>query len=81
MTPLLKVPEEYAESKRSLREYYHQKLAPASDIDLFIHGIEEPEEAIKKMEQIERTIKDNILWETTLVLHLYNDYSIKTYHR
>ncbi|RPB14615.1 ankyrin [Morchella conica CCBAS932] len=65
LTPLLKVPEEYAESKRSLREYYHQKLAPASDIDLFIHGIEEPEEAIKKMEQIERTIKDNILWETT----------------
>ncbi|KAI5840776.1 hypothetical protein DFP73DRAFT_557829 [Morchella snyderi] len=65
LTPLLKVPEKYAESKKSLREYYHQKLAPASDIDLFIHGIEDPEEAIKKIEQIENTIKDNLLWETT----------------
>lgn len=65
MTPLLKVPQEHAENKRALRDYYHEKLAPASDIDLFIHGIEDPAEAIKKMAAIEETVKNNLLWETT----------------
>lgn len=65
MTPLLKVPQKHAESKRTLRDYYHGQLAPASDIDLFIHGIEDPEEAIKKMAAIEETVKGNLLWETT----------------
>lgn len=67
LTPLLKVPEKYAENKRTLREYYHEKLAPASDIDLFIYGIEDPQEAIKKMAVVEETIKNNLLWETTTI--------------
>jgi len=37
-TALLPVPEKWAGSKRSLREYYHQHLAPASDVDLFLYG-------------------------------------------
>ncbi|CUS09476.1 unnamed protein product [Tuber aestivum] len=67
LTPLLRTPEEQGESLRSLREYYHDNLAPASDIDLFIHGIEDPQEAIEKMAAIESTVKDNLLWETTTV--------------
>lgn len=67
MTPLLKVPQKHGENKRAIRQYYHELLAPASDIDLFIYGIEDPEEAIKKMTAIEDTIKNNLLWETTYV--------------
>ncbi|TGZ78192.1 ankyrin [Ascodesmis nigricans] len=67
LTPLLPVPEEYAATKRALRNYYHEKLAPASDIDIFIYGLDSDEEAIKKMESIEKIIKDNLLWETTAI--------------
>lgn len=67
LTPLLVVPPQYQETKRSLREYYHQILAPASDIDMFIYGIDDEQEAIKKMEAIEKTVQDNLLWETTTI--------------
>ncbi len=65
-TALLPVPEKWAGSKRSLREYYHEHLAPASDVDLFLYGLNE-EEAIEKIKQIERKIKDSILHETTTI--------------
>lgn len=67
LTPLLVVPEEHAVNKRALRQYYHEKLAPASDIDLFLYGIEDEKEAIAKLEAIETTVRDNLLWETTYV--------------
>jgi ankyrin repeat protein len=62
----LPVPKEYSGSKRALRQYYHEKLAPASDVDLFIYGLNE-EEAIEKIKQIETRIRDSILQETTTV--------------
>jgi len=65
VTALLPVPDKYSTSKRALREYYHEKLAPASDVDLFIYGLNE-EEAIKKLKQIEAKIRDSILQETTV---------------
>lgn len=74
MTPLLMVPEEHALNKKALREYYHEKLAPASDIDLFIYGIEDPEEAIKKMAAVEDTVKNNLLWETTYLPRISHSY-------
>ncbi|KAI9818880.1 MAG: hypothetical protein M1827_007701 [Pycnora praestabilis] len=66
VTALLPVPEKYSGSKKAQREYYHQKLAPASDVDLFIYGLNE-EEAIKKIKQIETKIMDAILYETTTI--------------
>ena len=36
VTCLLAVPEKHAESKRALRQYYHEQVAPASDVDLFV---------------------------------------------
>ncbi|KAM5476955.1 hypothetical protein MauCBS54593_000226 [Microsporum audouinii] len=66
VSALLPVPEEYSESKRQLRHFYHEKFAPASDVDLFIYGLDE-EQAIEKIKQIERKIKDSILYETTSV--------------
>lgn len=33
-TSLLPVPAKWAESKRKLREYYHEHLAPASDVGM-----------------------------------------------
>lgn len=66
VTPLLAVPEAYSGTKRALREYYHEKLAPASDVDLFLYGLSE-EEAKAKIEVIEQSIRDAILTETTTV--------------
>ena len=66
ITPLLPVPSEYSASKRSLREYYHQIVAPASDVDLFLYGLTE-EEGVEKIKQIERQIRDSVLEETTTV--------------
>ncbi|TPX15381.1 uncharacterized protein E0L32_004361 [Thyridium curvatum] len=63
---LLPVPDEFSGSKRSLREYYHEKFCPASDVDLFLYGLSE-EEAVEKIKQIESCIRDSILTETTTV--------------
>lgn len=65
-TALLPVPEKWAGSKKSLREYYHRTLAPASDVDLFLYGLNE-EEGLEKIKQIEKNIKDSILHETTTI--------------
>lgn len=65
-TSLLPVPEKWAGSKRSMREYYHQHLAPASDVDLFLYGLNE-EQGFEKIKQIERSIKDSILHEVTTI--------------
>lgn len=66
VTSLLPVPAKYNVSKRALREYYHQKLAPASDVDLFLYGLTE-EQAIEKIKQIEQRVRDSILTETTTI--------------
>lgn len=66
VTSLMPVPEEYNGSKRGLRQYYHEKLAPASDVDLFLYGLTE-EQAVEKIKQIETKMKGSILAETTSV--------------
>ncbi|KAG9236672.1 hypothetical protein BJ875DRAFT_524495 [Amylocarpus encephaloides] len=65
-TALLPVPDKWSGSKRSMREYYHEHLAPASDVDLFLYGMNE-EQALEKIKQIERRIKDSILHEVTTI--------------
>ncbi|PLB49657.1 ankyrin [Aspergillus steynii IBT 23096] len=66
VTSLLPVPEKYRSSKRALRQFYHDKFAPASDVDLFLYGLTE-EEAIAKIKLIEDKVKNAILYETTTV--------------
>ncbi|KAK4938155.1 hypothetical protein LTR66_015120, partial [Elasticomyces elasticus] len=66
VTSLLPVPEQYRNSKRGLRKYYHDIFAPASDVDLFLYGLNE-EQAIEKIKHIEDQIKNTILYETTTV--------------
>ncbi len=63
---LLPVPEQYNRSKRSLREFYHEKFSPASDVDLFLYGLTE-EQAIEKIKEIEARVRDALLTETTVV--------------
>ncbi|KAI1339547.1 ankyrin repeat protein [Xylariaceae sp. FL0016] len=63
---LLPVPKEYKQSKRSLRQYYHEKFCPASDVDLFLYGLDE-KQAIEKIKEIETRIRDAILSEVTVV--------------
>ncbi|OAL28853.1 hypothetical protein AYO20_09333 [Fonsecaea nubica] len=66
VTSLLPVDAPHNESKRALRSYYHETLAPASDVDLFLYGLNE-EQAIEKIRQIETKIRDSILSETTTI--------------
>ncbi|KAJ9603170.1 hypothetical protein H2200_012465 [Cladophialophora chaetospira] len=66
ITSLLPVDAPHNESKRALRTYYHETLAPASDVDLFLYGLNE-EQAIEKIKQIETKIRDSILAETTTI--------------
>jgi len=48
-------------------EYYHQQLAPSSDVDLFIWGLDEAA-AFEKIKQIESHIRNAILEEVTVSL-------------
>ncbi|KAI9664804.1 MAG: hypothetical protein M1821_006252 [Bathelium mastoideum] len=66
VTALLPVPEEHKVSKKLLREYYHEIVAPASDVDLFLYGLDE-QGAIEKIKRIEQSIRDAILTETTTI--------------
>ncbi len=63
---LLPVPDEWNQSKRGLREFYHEKFCPASDVDLFLYGLTE-EQAIEKIKDIETRVRDALLTETTVV--------------
>ncbi|RYP91396.1 hypothetical protein DL770_002441 [Monosporascus sp. CRB-9-2] len=63
---LLPVPDKYKMSKRALRQYYHEKFCPASDVDLFLYGLTE-DQAIEKIKDIETRVRDAILSETTVV--------------
>ncbi|KAK2600284.1 hypothetical protein QQS21_005003 [Conoideocrella luteorostrata] len=67
---LLPVPKEFKVSKRKLREYYHEKFCPASDVDLFLYGLTH-EQAIEKIKQIECAVKDALLNEVTVVRTKY----------
>ncbi|KAG9249517.1 uncharacterized protein F5Z01DRAFT_669023 [Emericellopsis atlantica] len=67
---LLPVPKEYTTTKRKLREYYHEKFCPASDVDLFLYGLNH-EQAIEKIKQIEQSIRDALLNEVTVVRTKY----------
>ncbi|RMJ26284.1 ankyrin repeat protein [Aspergillus sp. HF37] len=66
VTCLMPVPEKFRDSKRSLRQFYHEEFAPASDVDLFLYGLTE-EQAIEKIRHIENKIKGSILYETTTI--------------
>ncbi|KAK2683117.1 hypothetical protein RAB80_001063 [Fusarium oxysporum f. sp. vasinfectum] len=67
---LLPVPKEFNTTKRKLREYYHEKFCPASDVDLFLYGLNH-DQAIDKIKQIEQAIKDALLNEVTVVRTKY----------
>lgn len=67
---LLPVPKEFTTTKKKLREYYHEKFCPASDVDLFLYGLTH-EQAIEKIKQIERAIRDALLNEVTVVRTKY----------
>ncbi|KAL2833986.1 ankyrin repeat-containing domain protein [Aspergillus pseudoustus] len=67
-TALLPLPADFAlaDSKRKIRQFYHEQLAPASDVDLFLYGLDY-DQAIEKIKHIERCINDSVLTETTTV--------------
>ncbi|OJD16461.1 hypothetical protein AJ78_03360 [Emergomyces pasteurianus Ep9510] len=65
-TCLLPVPAKFSSSRKAQREYYHEKIAPSSDVDLFIYGLDE-KQAIDKIKQIEKCIRDSILEEVSVI--------------
>ncbi|KAH6898608.1 hypothetical protein B0T10DRAFT_505216 [Thelonectria olida] len=67
---LLPVPKAFNNTKRKLREYYHEKFCPASDVDLFLYGLTH-DQAIEKIKQIEQAIRDALLNEVTVVRTKY----------
>ncbi|KAJ4196882.1 hypothetical protein NW755_001653 [Fusarium falciforme] len=67
---LLPVPKEFNTTKRKLREYYHEKFCPASDVDLFLYGLTH-DQAIEKIKTIEQAIRDALLNEVTVVRTKY----------
>ncbi|KAH7328643.1 ankyrin repeat-containing domain protein [Stachybotrys elegans] len=67
---LLPIPAEFKTTKRKMREYYHEKFCPASDVDLFLYGLTH-EQAIEKIKQIEQAIRDALLNEVTVVRTKY----------
>ncbi|RJE25339.1 ankyrin repeat protein [Aspergillus sclerotialis] len=66
VTCLMPVPQKYRDSKRSMRQFYHEEFAPASDVDLFLYGLTE-EQAMEKIRHIEKAIQGSILQETTTI--------------
>ena len=48
-----------------MQSEYYDKLAPASDVDLFLYGLTE-EQAVQKIREIETCIRDSVLAETTV---------------
>jgi len=67
---ILPVPAEFNTTKRKLREYYHEKFCPASDVDLFLYGLTH-DQAIEKIKEIEQAVRDAILTEVTVVRTKY----------
>ncbi|KAL4935267.1 hypothetical protein BDV06DRAFT_228985 [Aspergillus oleicola] len=65
-TSILPMPQKYSDSKRGMRQFYHEEFAPASDVDLFLYGLTE-EQAVEKIKQIERCIRDSILTEVSTI--------------
>ena len=53
----------------AFREYYHRQLAPSSDVDLFLWGLDEAA-ALIKIKQIESYVRKAILEEVTVSLRL-----------
>lgn len=66
LTSLLPVPKKHKTSKRALRQYYHEKIAPASDVDLYLYDLTE-DQAKEKIKQIEQHVRDSLLTETTTI--------------
>ncbi|KAL2861177.1 ankyrin repeat-containing domain protein [Aspergillus lucknowensis] len=67
-TALLPLPAECADadSKRKTRHFYHDRFAAASDVDLFLYGLDH-DQAIEKIRHIERCINDSVLTDTSVV--------------
>ncbi|KGM91729.1 uncharacterized protein PADG_12187 [Paracoccidioides brasiliensis Pb18] len=65
-TCLLPVPDKCSSSRKAQREYYHEKIATSSDVDLFLYGLNE-EQAIEKIKQIETCVRNSILEEVSVI--------------
>lgn len=66
VTSLLSIPKPHPDSKRSLRRYFHEIVAPASDVDIFLYDLTEAQ-AVEKIKQIEKNVRDALLVETTTI--------------
>ena len=60
------VPEQFKESKRSLRKHFHTKAFPTSDVDLFLYGLT-PEQAEVKINEIYEAVRDSVPWDVTCI--------------
>ncbi|KAM0713990.1 hypothetical protein Q7P37_010954 [Cladosporium fusiforme] len=65
-TCLMPVPLSHSKSSASLRSYYHDLRAPATDVDLYLYGVSE-DDAVAKLKQIEASVRGICLLDTTTI--------------
>ena len=66
LAALSPIPEKYSKRNKERREYYHEKAYPASDVDLFIYGLDEAQ-AKEKLTEIYQAICDAVPYEVVAV--------------
>jgi len=62
LASLTPVPDKFSKRNQLRREYFHEKAYPASDIDLFIYGLDE-EQGKEKLTEIYQSVCDAIPYE------------------
>jgi len=62
LAALTPIPEKYAKRNKERRQFYHEKAYPASDVDLFLYGLDE-EAAKEKLTEIYQAVCDAVPYE------------------
>ncbi|KAI0030398.1 hypothetical protein K488DRAFT_87813 [Vararia minispora EC-137] len=66
MACLAPLPADAKESKRTMRQYFHETAYKSSDVDLFLYGLT-PEQAEAKIISIYEAVRDSVPWDVTCV--------------
>ncbi|KAJ5078547.1 ankyrin repeat ph and sec7 domain containing protein secg-related [Anaeramoeba ignava] len=60
LASLMPIPDKFDESNLTRRNYFHDEAYSNSDVDIFLYGINDPEEANEKLKEIFKTISETI---------------------
>jgi hypothetical protein len=66
LAALSPIPERYAKRNKERKQYYHEKAYPASDVDLFVYGLNE-EGAKNKLTEIYQAVCDAVPYDVVAI--------------